>query len=102
MRGLWRDSLPKGSTDALLKWTAHYSEKHQECDVLIEHRLALPGGLETVYSELWEAFGAAPLAAWTDDRRADVRQGVCRLEVSDNVFVSCRAAKFFIDDHMLH
>jgi hypothetical protein len=101
-RGLWHDSLRTGTRDELLRWSAHYSVKHGECDVLIEHRLTVADGFAFVYSELWDAFGAAPLAAWTDDPRPDVRRGVCRLELGEHPEVSCRAARYFIDDHLDH
>ena len=45
-RGLWRDALRTGARDELVRWSAHYSLKHGECDVLIEHRLTLPDGFE--------------------------------------------------------
>jgi len=99
VRGLWRDNLANGARDVLLAWTAHYSPKHQQCDILIRHRLKFDD-VEFVSSELWDAFDATPLAAWTDDSRSSVRDAACRVDASDDPIVSCLAAKYFIDDHM--
>jgi hypothetical protein len=99
---VWGNRSAAGAADVLLRWQAHFSDKHQECDVLVEHRVSSPGSSEVVYSELWEPFDAQPLAAWTGDPRPDVRRAICRIEISDYPSVSCPVARFFIDDHLLH
>ena len=101
-RGLWRESSTTATDERLLRSKAHYSQKHGECDVLVEGRLTLTIGVEIVYSKLWDVYAATPLAAWTNDPRTAVRRGVCQVDLSDDPFVSCRVAKFFIDDHMGH
>lgn len=99
-RALWKSSHGKDD-DVLLRWTAHYSRKHEECGVLTEHRLRLEAGGTLTYSELWDPFSAEALAVWTGDS-GSAAHGVCRVNVSDRPPVSCLTARFFIDDHMTH
>jgi hypothetical protein len=98
----WRATSGARSNDRPLRWTSHYSEKYDECYVLIERAVPVQQGSDAVVSELWDAFGAAVLAESTADRRSTVRRSVCQVNVSDEPFTSCSISRYFINEHMTH
>jgi hypothetical protein len=98
----WRTPLVGRPPNHARRFTDHYSEKYDECYVLIERAVPVEHGADAVVSELWEAFDAAVVAEFTSDPRADVRRSVCQVSVSDQPFTSCRVAQYFIDQHMQH
>ena len=89
------------SQDRPLRWVGHYSHKYDQCYVLIDRHVFLPGSAPVV-SELWEAFEAAILAEYTDDARTTIRRSFCQVALSDDPFTSCEVSKYFIDEHMKH
>ena len=84
------------------RWEAHYSEKYDQCYVLIDRRISDRSGAQAVVSELWEAFDAALLAIHTASTDEAVNHGYCQVSLSDDPFTSCMVSKFFIDEHMQH
>ena len=92
----------KRAQEGPLRWSAHHSEKYDECYVLIEHRISVERGVAPVVSELWDAFDATILARWTDDPRASARRSFCQVTLGDDPFTSCAVSRYFIDEHMTH
>jgi len=84
------------------RWEAHYSEKYDQCYVLIDRRISDRNGAQAVVSELWEAFDAALLAIHSASTDEAVNRGYCQVSLSDDPFTSCMVSKFFIDEHMQH
>jgi hypothetical protein len=100
--GLWRRGSPGGGDDRPLHWVAHYSEKYDQCYVVIDRRGQVHDGAQPIVSELWEAFDATVLASHTNDPRASIRRSLCQVDLSDNPFTSCAVSKYFIDEHLAH
>jgi hypothetical protein len=101
-RGMWRGSRTNAAQVELLRWAGHYSEKYDECYVLIDHVVPIRNGDAAVVSELWDAFDATVLAESTDDPRALVRRNLCQVNLSDDPVTSCAVSRYFIDEHMSH
>jgi len=95
---LWRSS----TRDRLVRQAAHYSDKYDECYVLLDRTFSVPGGPAPAVSELWEAFDGVVLAVFTAAEDATTRKSFCQVALSDNPYTSCAVAKFFIDEHMTH
>jgi len=100
--GLWRSDSTDGADDGALRWVAHYSEKYDQCYVVIDRRVPVHDGARPIVSELWEAFEATVLAGYTHDARATMRRSLCQVDLSDDPFTSCAVSKYFIDEHMTH
>jgi hypothetical protein len=100
--GVWRGSSMKRPADGPLRWVGHYSEKYDECYVLIDQVVPVQNGAAAVVSELWDAFDATVLAEATDDHRTSVRRSFCQVTLDDDPFTSCMVSKYFIDEHMSH
>jgi hypothetical protein len=83
-------------------WISHYSDKYHACYVLVANSLPVPNSPPPLVMELWDAFDATLLAESTTDRRAEMRESFCRINIAENPFTSCAVADFFIRDYMMH
>ena len=99
---MWRGVSMDRAHDAPAKWAGHYSGKYESCYVVLEFRFPVRDGAAPLVSELWDAFDATVLAAWTGDERVPVRRRFCQVALSDDPYTSCAVSKYFIDEHMAH
>ena len=86
--------------DRLVRWVSHYSEKYDDCYVLLDHNVHVQDGAAAIISELWNPFEATVLAEYTSDARAAMQRRFCQVDLSDHPFTSCLAADFFIRQHL--
>ena len=81
---------------------SHYSEKYDDCYVLLDHNVHVQDGAAAIISELWNPFEATVLAEYTSDARAAMQRRFCQVDLSDDPFTSCLVAKYFVDEHLTH
>jgi hypothetical protein len=99
---LWRGRSLDPADERLLRWVSHYSDKYDDCYVLLDHQIGVQNGAAAVVSELWDGFGAAVLASYTQDRRSTIRRQFCQVDLSDDPFTSCLVSQYFVAEHMTH